>query len=850
MNQSKILKHFTKHAHNILEQSIFIASSLKLKEVNLYIFLYSLSLEPGSLATEILNRSKLNQKELEKFLLLMIYQRENKERKKVEANTINFNDDVQKIIIKAFTLSLNNNDNHIGTEHLLMSIINLHENEIRTKYKLPIDLTEKISKQLAVIFESNNKFPSILNHLQENPNTNLNQMFDNNNPDMQGNELEEEVQKTTTAKESILDHFCLNLTDESNQINIDPVIGRKKEIERITQILSRRNKNNPVLLGDPGVGKTAIVEGLAKNILEGKVPNALLNKKVYALDLTSLLSGTMYRGEFEGRMKKIIDELKNRPDIILFIDELHNIIGAGSSTGSMDAANILKPALARGQIRCIGATTYEEYKKFIEKDAALDRRFQTIDIKEASTEEAVEIIKGIKKHYESYHHVKINEKAIVSAVQLSNKYLTNQSLPDKAIDLIDEAAARLKVKENTNPLIKKLAKLEKSLSSLENEKYTAINSEKYTEAISLQTKENSLLKKLEENKTLFDKEKNNIIGEIQVNDIIDVLAQQLNVSAEEISLSDKKILLKLEEKLNKTIIGQETGIKMISDAIIKAKAGIHNDERPLASFIFIGPSGTGKTELAKQIAKYLFTNEKALIRVDMTEFSESFNMSKLIGAPAGYVGFREENKLTDLVKKNPYSVILFDEIEKAHPQIFNLLLPVLDEGYLTDATGKKINFRNSIIIFTSNLGSRDANKKFGFNVNPENNNNEENLNYQQSLKNFFAPEFINRLDQTVVFKSLNKINLEKIAKQKLNNLKDRLKKKNILLSFSPKVKDIIVEAASKTEQEARGLEQVIKNKIENQLAQFIMKNQKIELNGNQYKIQINYQKDRFTFKLK
>ena len=433
----------------------------------------------------------------------MIYQRKKKKRKKIQANTINFNNDVQKIIIKAFTLSLNNNDNHIGTEHLLMAILNLYEHEIRTKYKLPINLTEKITKQLAIIFESNNKFPDILNHLQKNPNT---------PPDMQEEYFEQEPQQASRTKENILDHFCLNLTDEKIQKTIDPVIGRKKEIERITQILSRRNKNNPVLLGDPGVGKTAIVEGLAKNILEGKVPNALLNKKVYSLDLTSLLSGTMYRGEFEGRIKKIIDELKNHTDIILFIDELHNIIGAGSSSGSMDAANILKPALARGQIRCIGATTYEEYKKFIEKDAALDRRFQTIDIKEANPNEAIEIIKGIKKHYENYHHIKINDNAIISAVQLSNKYLTNQSLPDKAIDLIDEAAARLKIQENTNPLIKKLAKLEKSLSLLEDEKYTAIKKEKYTEAIKLQTKEKKIKKKIKKNKKkIFNKKKKYIL---------------------------------------------------------------------------------------------------------------------------------------------------------------------------------------------------------------------------------------------------------------------------------------------------------------------------------------------------
>ncbi len=846
------MKHFTQHANDCLQEALKITNSLNNNVVNPYILLYSLSLGKGSIASEILKRSPLNSKKLKEIVLLHKISIQTTKNRNFKGKDMKFDKASQQIILKALNVAHQFKHTHIGTEHLLMSILIIFGKNIEKELKISAKILKKMIKQINIIFNSNNKFPEILNQLNNSSESEHQNILNKLNNSMKSNNkfnLPPNLQLgQKTSTKSILDTYCVNLSSKNAQNKIDPVIGREKEIHRISQILCRRNKNNPVLLGDPGVGKTAIIEGLAKNILNTEVPTPLLNKKIYALDLTALISGTMYRGEFEGRIKKLIDEIAQRDDVILFIDELHNIMGAGSTSGSMDVANILKPALARGQIRCIGATTYEEYKKYIEKDAALERRFQSVDINEPSAEETITIIKGVKENYEKYHRVNINDDAIYGAVNLSTKYLTNQFLPDKAIDLLDEAAANLNLKEKQNPVEKKIIKTEKNLEELQKEISKTINQEKYSKAITLQKKEKDLLKKLSKLKQEHKANLNKKIGNITLNDIIDILAQKLNVNKEEIVMSDKKILKKLAKNLKKKIIGQDKIIDTVSESIIKAKTGITDHKRPLASFVFVGPSGTGKTELAKQLAVELFGNDKALIRVDMTEFSESFNMSKLIGAPAGYVGFREENKLSDLVKKKPYSVILFDEIEKAHPQIFNLLLPVLDEGYLTDATGKKINFRNTIIVFTSNLGSKDINNQVGFNQ--DDNKNERQMNYQQALNNFFAPEFINRLDNILVFNSLNKENLKIITTQQLEALKKRLKQKNIHIRLSSNLKNSIVKLAKNSQQEARSIEQIIRNKIENKLAKFIMNNNKIKLNGEKTTILISYKNKEFTFTLK
>lgn len=857
---SHLLKFMTIHATNSLAQSFKIAVNLKQKDINPYILLYSISLEKGSIAAEILNRSPLNQKNIEKFLLLTMFNNEKKA--PVTITKVQINKEVKDLIVKAFSLAMRFGHNYLGTEHLLMAYCHLYSHQLQHDFQLDKNLIDKISRQLGVILDSNHKLPDLLKQLKSNQPNEIENLLNNLSPNKSqtGENLDDEDWEDSPTpsmapplnapdKISYLEQFCVNLTSQAEQDKIDPVIGRDAEVQRISQILCRRHKNNPVLLGDPGVGKTAIVEGLAKNILNGQAPAPLLNKKIYSLDLTSLISGTMYRGEFEGRIKKLLDEVKHKSNVILFIDELHNIIGAGSSSGSMDVANIIKPALARGQIRCIGATTYEEYKKHIEKDAALERRFQIVNIEEPSPADTLKILRGLRSFYENYHHVKITDEALESAVQLSVKYLTNKFLPDKALDLLDEAAASLKLNKSKDD--SREHQLEKDLEETQEMKLRAIDEEAYSEALKIQEKENKLLQKLADLKESNKKIK--FIGELRAKDIINTIAQQLNIPSNDVVLSDKKQILNLATKLKKQIIGQDRVIDSVVETILKAKAGIANHERPLASFLFLGPSGTGKTELAKQIAKNLFLSDKALIRVDMAEFAESFNVSKLIGAPAGYVGFREENKLSDLVKKYPYSVVLFDEIEKAHPQIFNLLLSVLDEGYLTDATGKKINFRNTIIIFTSNLGSQEATQQLGFGGdNKQNDEQEQTLIYEQAAKRFFSQEFINRLDKILTFHSLSKQDLQKIAKNKLENLKNRLKNQNLDFS-STGLANAIATWALEKQQEARGIDFIIRENLENNLAKYLLEKQvkdKASLKINPQKIKIKLSDKKFTFSSK
>ncbi len=861
MNQnpsfSHLLKFLTAHASNSLTGAFRIAHNLKQSSISPDILLYSLSLEKGSIAAEILNRSPLNQKNLEKFLLLNLFKDPNA--KIVPINKLKITKELQDLIIKAFSLAKRFEHNYLGTEHLLMAFVHLYSLQLQKNFHLDKNLMDRISQQLAVVFDSNHKLPGILKQLKQSSPADLDNLFNhlpnNQLPDKnEENDSEEWIEENnlninpppmTSEKTSYLEQFCVNLTSKNEQDKIDPVIGRAAEVQRISQILCRRHKNNPVLLGDPGVGKTAIVEGLAKDILNGNVPAPLLNKKIYSLDLTTLISGTMYRGEFEGRIKKLLDELKNKPNVILFIDELHNIIGAGSSSGSMDVANIIKPALARGQIRCIGATTYEEYKKHIEKDAALDRRFQVVNIEEPSADDTIKILHGLKPFYENYHKIQISEEAINTAVQLSVKYLTNKFLPDKAIDLIDEAAAGLRLHKSKND--DREVRLERELEDIQSLKKQAIDEEAYSNALSYQNTENKLLQKLIQHQNDASGEK--FLATLNAADIIQTIAKQLNIPSNDVVLSDSKQLLNLANKLKKQIIGQDKVIDQITETIMKAKAGIANHERPLASFLFLGPSGTGKTELAKQIAKNLFLSDKALIRVDMAEFSESFNASKLIGAPAGYVGFREENKLSDLVKKYPYSVVLFDEIEKAHPQIFNLLLSVLDEGYLTDATGKKINFRNTIIVFTSNLGSQEASQQLGFSdVTNKTADDEQALIYEQAAKRFFSQEFINRLDKILAFRSLNKIDLQKIAKNKLEALKNRLESQNLDLNWQNLSTGLATWALNR-KQEARGLDLIIRENLENSLAKYLL-NQENSPKKSKRKIQVKLKDEKFTFSLK
>ncbi|OGF33295.1 hypothetical protein A2223_01145, partial [Candidatus Falkowbacteria bacterium RIFOXYA2_FULL_35_8] len=580
--------------------------------------------------------------------------------------------------------------------------------------------------------------------------------------------------------------------------------------------LCRKHKNNPVILGEPGVGKTALVEGLAKKILQGEVPNILLNKKILSLDLGSIIAGTMYRGDFENRLKQIINEVKSDPNTIIFIDEIHNIVGAGSSTGTMDAANLLKPILARGDIRCIGATTSDEYKKFIEKDAALERRFQPILLKEPTLIEAEQILHGIKDYYEEFHNVKFSDEAIKQAVHLSSRYIQDKLLPDKAIDLIDEAAAQKRIESSKHLLYSELKNAEKELATIKRHKKIAVREEQFNRALSLKQKENLVSDKLKQLQEKIDQEILLNPKEINEDDILAIISAKINIPLSQLKHGELSELKKLNSKLKKQIIGQDHAIEKIVHTILRSKLGFQSTSKPLASFLLLGPSGVGKTLTAKMLAEHLFHDAEAFIRIDMSEFAEKFNSSKLIGAPAGYVGYRESNKFTDLVRKRPYSLVLFDEIEKAHPDVINLLLQILEDGHISDAEGKKINFKNTIIVMTSNFGSEyfDKNIQIGFGS-----NNDDNLQNQilEEMKKSFRPEFINRIDQIILYNHLSKPAIEKIIKNKIKQTIPLIEATGLSFDLDQKQLTELVDLCLKQKNGARGADKIIHEYIEKPL---------------------------------
>jgi len=619
----------------------------------------------------------------------------------------------------------------------------------------------------------------------------------------------------------VLDSFSTDLTQLAREGKLDPVIGREKEIERVIQILSRRKKNNPVLIGEPGVGKTAIVEGLAQRIARGEVPPPLKNKRILALDLAALVAGTKYRGQFEERIKAVINEAANSPDVILFIDELHTMIGAGAAEGALDAANILKPVLARGQVRIIGATTLEEYKKYIEKDGALERRFQPVMVEPPSVEDAIEILKGLKEQYEEFHHVYYTDEAIEAAVRLSERYIQDRHLPDKAIDVLDEAGAMVKLQKKIKD--PRVEELEKELELIQKRKAFAIRQEDYSRAAHLYSKEEQLLNELENLKMSLSKEHMRVEEE----DIARVIARWTNIPVTQLTTDEEKRLLHMEEELSRYVIGQEEAIKALAKAIRRSRAGIKDPRRPIGSFVFLGPTGVGKTELAKQLAKFMFGSEDALIRIDMSEYMEKHNVSRLIGSPPGYVGYEEGGQLTEKVRRKPYSVILLDEIEKAHPDVFNILLQVLEDGILTDGLGRTVSFRNTIIIMTSNIGvkqikeaktlgfARETKKTLDFNEMKEFLVNE--------FRKLVSPEFLNRLDEIIVFRPLDKEDLYKIVEVMLRDLRERLSERGIQLELSDALKKKLVDDSYDPEYGARPLRRAIRKYIEEPISEAIIR---------------------------
>ena len=647
--------------------------------------------------------------------------------------------------------------------------------------------------------------------------------------------------------ESMLSQFGRDLTKLAKDGKIDPVIGRQKEIERVIQILSRRTKNNPCLIGEPGVGKTAIAEGLALKIVSGEVPELLKDKKIYSLDLTGMVAGTKYRGDFEERIKKVIDEVKNAKDVILFIDEVHTLIGAGSAEGAADAANILKPSLARGELQIIGATTIEEYRKHIEKDAALERRFQPVMVDEPSQEEAIEILKGIKDKYEAHHKVKITDEAIESAVKLSTRYIGDRYLPDKAIDLIDEAASRVRLRSYTAP--SDLKELEDKKKSVEAEKLSAVNAQEFERAAALRDEERKLDKEIKDKKENWHDMAGKSHDEVTPADIADIVSSWTGVPVTQLSTEESDRLLHMEDELHRRIVGQDEAVEAVSRAIRRGRVGLKDPKKPIGSFIFLGPTGVGKTELCKALAAAMFGDENAMIRLDMSEYMEKHTVSRLIGSPPGYVGYDEGGQLTEKVRRKPYSVVLFDEIEKAHPDVFNMLLQILDDGVLTAGQGRRVDFKNCIIIMTSNVGAKlisQKQKAFGFAAGAkelEQNEKEIKDAVMGELRNTFRPEFLNRVDDIIVFQRLTKENIKEIASRLLAVLQKRVEDMGIEVTFSDEAVSKIADAGFDDVYGARPLKRAIQSRIEDALSEEMLKGN-VKKGG---KYICNVKDDKFVF---
>lgn len=633
--------------------------------------------------------------------------------------------------------------------------------------------------------------------------------------------------KRGESKTPLLDQLAIDLTQMAEEGKLDPVIGRQKEIERVIQILSRRTKNNPALIGEPGVGKTAIVEGLAQRIISAQVPSQLLNKRVLQLDVGSLVAGTIYRGQFEERMKRVIDEIKSSKSI-LFIDELHMVVGAGAAGSAVDAANILKPALARGELQCVGATTMEEYRKHIESDAALERRFQPVKVEEPSIEETIEILKGVRERYEQHHSLKIGDDALTSAAQLAARYVTDRFLPDKAIDLIDEASSRVRMYKAPKPPA--WDDVNRDLKEVQQQKDQAVDEEMFDEAQDLQDREKALKDKLMQMRLHWAEFSDTASPIVGAADIAEVVSMWTGVPLTQLSEAETARLLKMEDSLHNRIVGQDDAINVIAKAVRRARAGLKDPKRPIGSFIFLGPTGVGKTELGKALAEFMFGNENALIQLDMSEFMERHNVSRLVGAPPGYIGYDEGGQLTEAIRRRPYSVVLLDEIEKAHPEAFNILLQILEEGHLADAKGRKVDFRNTIIIMTSNIGAdliqRDS--SFGFAVKKdEAKTQEEAYNKMREklmgeLKHLFRPEFLNRIDAIVVFRSLTKDDIRNIVDVQLRLLKPRLEEHNLILTVTDAAKDKLSEEGYDQQFGARPLKRTIQRYIEDPLSEGVL----------------------------
>ena len=781
---------------NRAKKSIEIADDISLELGHNYIgtehMLYGLIKEGEGIASKVLTNKGITEEKVEKKIEEMLGKG-----KEIE-QSLGFTPRAKRILENAFLEARKIGYNFIGTEHLLLAI-----------------LKEKDCIATRIITELNVEISKIYNEIANVI-----------------NEDDEKItykEKTKTAINNstpTLNQFGEDITTKAEEGKFDNVVEREKEIERIIQILSRRTKNNPCLIGEPGVGKTAVVEGLAEKIASGDVPETLKGKRIFSMDISGMVAGAKYRGDFEERIKKALAEVKKVGNIILFIDEVHTIVGAGAAEGAIDASNILKPLLARGDIQLIGATTIDEYRKYIEKDTALERRFSIVDIEEPTQKQTIEILKGIRDKYEAHHNVKITDEAINSAVALSSRYITDRFLPDKAIDLIDEASSQVRMKIYNEPDEIKL--LQEKIDIISKEKEEAVYNQEFEKAAQIRDKENELKEQLENSVNKWRKKKTTDIIEITEENIAEIISKWTGIPAQKLTQDDNEKLKHLEEKLHERIIGQNEAVTSVAKAIRRGRVGLKDPKRPIGSFLFLGPTGVGKTELSKALTQILFEDENAIIRLDMSEYMEQHSVSKLIGSPPGYVGFDNGGQLTEKIRRKPYSVILFDEIEKAHPDVMNILLQILEDGQLTDSQGRKVDFKNTVIIMTSNIGARHITEKktLGFG---ESQNNNEQKEYEeikkeviQELKKELRPEFINRIDEIIVFHKLNTEDLKQITKIMLKQMEKRLKENKYYIEIDESVIDLIVKKGADKTLGARPLRRAIQNNIENRISEEIL----------------------------
>ena len=786
---------FTNSAQNVLEIAKEIAIELGHNYIGTEHILYGLTEEENGVASKVLENQNINSENVLDEIENLIGKDEER-----TITSLGFTPRTKRVLENAFLEARKLDSDYIGTEHILIGIMR-EADSIAVRILLDLGINpQKLYNEIVKVLEEDE---------------------DINSSDGSQNRKTGSFNSTPT-----LNQYGTDLTKSASLGKLDPVIGRKNEIERVIQILSRRTKNNPCLIGEPGVGKTAVVEGLAEKIVQGDVPEILKDKRVVTIDLSSMIAGAKYRGDFEERIKKALNEVKKAGDVILFIDEIHTIVGAGSAEGAIDAANILKPLLARGEIQLIGATTLNEYRKYIEKDSALERRFSPVTVNEPTHEETVEILKGIRDKYEAHHNIKITDEAITAAVELSSRYINDRFLPDKAIDLIDEASSKIRLSSLEEP--DSLKEMEEKIEKMNQEKEAAVKVQKFEKAAKIRDEVNKLKEELEAERNKWKSKKTKAIPKLTEEDIAKVIASWTGIPAAKITQDENKKLKNLDKELHKRVIGQNEAVDAVAKAIRRSRVGLKNPNRPIGSFLFLGPTGVGKTELSKALAENLFGTEDAMIRVDMSEFMEPHSVAKLIGAPPGYVGFDDGGQLTEKIRRKPYSVILFDEIEKAHPDVMNMLLQILEDGRLTDSQGRTVNFKNTVIIMTSNIGARliTEKKSLGFTNSAE---EDEAKEYEEIKKNVMAelkkqlrPEFINRIDDIIVFHKLNDEEINSIIDLLLKNVEQRLVEQGLNIKIDKSVKELIAKKGVDKEFGARPLRRAIQNIVEDKLAEEIL----------------------------